>query len=104
MVHMGGMDAALLESVMTNLNSVPQRAAADHGERPAVRMDGLVLSYSQLRDAAGRMTSLLASAGIVPGDNVYPREVEEVLYEHPAVAEVAVMVSRMPSSARSVPP
>ena len=63
------------------------------------------LSYSaQLWDAAGRMTSLLSSAGIVPGDNVYPREVEEVLYEHPAVAEVAVMVSRMPSSARSVPP
>ena len=25
------------------------------------------------------------------GFNVYPREVEEVLYEHPAVAEVAVI-------------
>ena len=70
MVHMGGMDAARLEGVMTNLNRVLQRAAADHGERPAVRMDGLVLSYSQLCDAAGRMTSLLSSLGIAPGDRV----------------------------------
>ncbi len=28
---------------------------------------------------------------IVGGENVYPREVEEVLYEHPAVAECAVL-------------
>ena len=67
---MGGMDGARLEGVMTNLNGVLQRAAADHGERPAVRMDGLVLSYAQLWDAAGRMTSLLSSVGIVPGDRV----------------------------------
>jgi hypothetical protein len=70
MVHMGGMDAARPEGVMTNLNRVLQRAAADHGERPAVRMDALVLSYARLWDAAGRMTSLLSSAGIVPGDRV----------------------------------
>ena len=67
---MGGMDAARLEGVMTNLNRVLERAAADHGERPAVRMDGLMLSYAELWDAAGRMTSLLSSAGIVPGDRV----------------------------------
>ena len=67
---MGGMDAARLEGVMTNLNRVLQRAAADHGERPAVRMDGLVLGYAQLWDAAGRMTSLLSSLGIAPGDRV----------------------------------
>src|SRR5208283_5594985 len=33
-------------------------------------MDDLVLTYSQLRDAAGRAASLLASAGVVPGDRV----------------------------------
>jgi long-chain acyl-CoA synthetase len=39
------------------------------------------------------------------GYNVYPREIEEVLHEHPAVAEVAVIGIRMPSSARrSAPP
>ena len=34
---------------MANLSSVLAQAAADHGERPAVRLDDLVLSYSQLR-------------------------------------------------------
>jgi len=55
---------------MANLSSVFQQAATDHGERPAVRLDGLVLSYSQLRDAAGRATCLLASLGVAPGDRV----------------------------------
>ena len=55
---------------MTNLSLVLQHAAADHGERPAVYLDGRVLSYSRLWDAAGRMTSLLSSLGIGPGDRV----------------------------------
>ena len=55
---------------MADLNSVFEAAAARYAERPAVRMDGLVLSYSQLRDAAYRMASLLLSAGIAPGDRV----------------------------------
>ncbi len=65
-----GIDGALRESVMANLNSVLEQAAADHGERPAIRMDGLVLSYSQLWDAARRMTSWLSFLGIEPGDRV----------------------------------
>jgi long-chain acyl-CoA synthetase len=55
---------------MAHLSSVFEQAAADHAERAAVRMDDLVLSYSELRDAAGRMTSLLSSFGIEPGDRV----------------------------------
>ena len=55
---------------MANLNSLLAKAASDHGERAAVRMDDLVLTYSQLRDAAGRAASLLSSAGVVPGDRV----------------------------------
>src|ERR1022692_550255 len=55
---------------MTNLGSVLQQAAAEHADRPAVRMDDLVLSYAQLRDAAGRVTSLLSSLGISPADRV----------------------------------
>ena len=55
---------------MASLNSLLAKAATDHGERAAVRMDDLVLTYSQLRDAAGRAASLLASAGVVPGDRV----------------------------------
>jgi len=55
---------------MTDLNSVLEAAAARYADHPAVRMDGLVLSYCQLRDAAYRTASLLASLGIVPGDRV----------------------------------
>ena len=44
---------------MANLNSMLARAAADHGERPAVRLDDLVLTYAQLRDSARRAASLL---------------------------------------------
>ena len=55
---------------MANLSSVLAQAAAKHGERPAVRLDDLVLSYSQLRDAAGRAAALLSSLGVEPGDRV----------------------------------
>ena len=58
------------EGVMAHLSSVFEQAAASHAERAAVRMDDLVLSYSELRDAAGRVTSLLSSFGIEPGDRV----------------------------------
>jgi len=56
--------------MMANLSSVLAQAAAEHGERPAVRLDDLVLSYSQLRDAAGRAAALLSSLGVEPGDRV----------------------------------
>jgi long-chain acyl-CoA synthetase len=55
---------------MTNLSSLLERAAAQAPDRPAVRMDDLVLSYGQLREAAGRMATLLTAAGVEPGDRV----------------------------------
>jgi len=55
---------------MADLSSVLAQAAAEHGNRPAVRLDSLVLSYAELRDAAARLTSLLPSLGIEPGDRV----------------------------------
>jgi long-chain acyl-CoA synthetase len=61
---------APVEGVMADLSSVFDQAAADHPDRPAVRMDGLVLSYAELRDAAGRLTCLLWSLGVTPGDRV----------------------------------
>jgi long-chain acyl-CoA synthetase len=53
---------------MANLGSLLEGAAADHPDHPAIRMDDLVLSYAQLREAAGRMGTLLASLGVGPGD------------------------------------
>jgi long-chain acyl-CoA synthetase len=55
---------------MTSISSLLDRAAAEHPGHPALRMDDLVLSYAQLREAAGRMSTLLASFGIEPGDRV----------------------------------
>ena len=55
---------------MTNLGSLLERAAAGHPDRPALRLDDLVLTYAQLREAAGRMSALLAAHGVQPGDRV----------------------------------
>jgi long-chain acyl-CoA synthetase len=55
---------------VTNLISLLDRVAAERADHPAVRMDDLVLDYSELREAAGRVTSLLSAAGVAPGDRV----------------------------------
>jgi long-chain acyl-CoA synthetase len=55
---------------VANLISVLDRAAADRAGHPAVRLDDLVLDYSDLQEAAGRVTSLLSSSGVAPGDRV----------------------------------
>jgi long-chain acyl-CoA synthetase len=55
---------------MTNISSLLERAAASHPDHPALRMDDLVVSYAELREAAGRMSTLLASLGVGPGDRV----------------------------------
>src|SRR5579859_4637075 len=55
---------------MADLSSLLERAAEGHPAQPAVKLDDLVLSYEQLREAAGRVTSMLASAGVAAGDRV----------------------------------
>ena len=55
---------------MTNLGSLLGRAADGHPDHPALRLDGLVLTYAQLREAAGQMSALLAAQGVQPGDRV----------------------------------
>jgi long-chain acyl-CoA synthetase len=55
---------------MIKLSSLLEQAAAEHPGHAALRMDDLVLSYAQLREAAGRMSTLLASFGVEPGDRV----------------------------------
>ena len=55
---------------MTNLAHNQTTTAREHGDRPAVRLDDLVLSYDQLLDGARRITALLRSKGVGPGDRV----------------------------------
>jgi len=55
---------------VANLISALDRAAADRAGHPAVRMDDLVLDYSELQEAVGRVTSMLSSLGVAPGDRV----------------------------------
>ncbi|MGH3202671.1 MAG: long-chain-fatty-acid--CoA ligase [Streptosporangiaceae bacterium] len=55
---------------MTSIGALLDRAAAAHPDRTALRMDDLVLSYAQLHAAAGRMSALLGSLGVEPGDRV----------------------------------
>jgi long-chain acyl-CoA synthetase len=55
---------------MADLLSLLEQAAADHPDHDAVRMDELVLTYAELRDAAARMSTLLSARGVEPGDRV----------------------------------
>jgi long-chain acyl-CoA synthetase len=55
---------------MASLFALLEQAAADHPDHDAVRMDDLVLTYAELRAAAGRMSTLLASHGVAPGDRL----------------------------------
>src|SRR5258708_36452790 len=55
---------------MTNLAALLEQAATDHPDRQALRMDALALTYAQLRQAAARMSTLLATHGVGPGDRV----------------------------------
>ena len=54
------------EDAMTALSSLLDQAAAGHPDRHALRLDDLVPTRAHLREAAGRMATLLASHGIAP--------------------------------------
>ena len=84
---------------MVNLSSLLARAAADHGERPAVRLDELVLTYAKLEDSASRVTSLLASLGVMPGDRIgvmLPNEPAFPIVFYGALAAGATVVPMNP--------
>jgi hypothetical protein len=49
--------------MMAGLSSMLAQAAVNHGERPAVRLDDLVLSYSQLWARRVRSGTLEGGSG-----------------------------------------
>ncbi|MEO7351968.1 MAG: long-chain fatty acid--CoA ligase [Marmoricola sp.] len=55
---------------MTNLADNLTKAAQKHPDRPALRLDDHVLSYSDLQDGARRVATLLKEKGVGPGDRV----------------------------------
>ena len=55
---------------MTNLADNLTRTAEQHGDRPAVKLDDLVMTYAELQDGARRVATLLKSQGVGPGDRV----------------------------------
>ncbi|MEP6816366.1 MAG: long-chain fatty acid--CoA ligase [Marmoricola sp.] len=55
---------------MTNLAQSLTETAAEHGDRPAVRLDDSVLTYDDLLAGARRVTGLLTARGVGPGDRV----------------------------------
>ncbi|MDP9398397.1 MAG: long-chain fatty acid--CoA ligase [Actinomycetota bacterium] len=56
---------------MTNpLASSLVRAAREHGDRPALRLDDYVLDYRALDEASARLADYLRRAGVEPGDRV----------------------------------
>ncbi len=55
---------------MTNLAQNLLTTADEHGDRPAIKLDDAVLTYSELLDQAQRMATLLVAKGIEPGDRV----------------------------------
>jgi long-chain acyl-CoA synthetase len=55
---------------MTNFATELSAAAAEAGDRPAVKLDDIVLNYSALDAAAARAAGMLAAKGIEPGQGV----------------------------------
>jgi long-chain acyl-CoA synthetase len=55
---------------MTNLAANLVTTASEHGDRPAVRLDDHVLTYSDLLAGAAAVAGMLKERGINPGDRV----------------------------------
>ncbi len=84
---------------MPNLATHLTDTAQAHGDRPAVKLDDTVLTYDQLLDGARRVTALLKSKGIEPGDRigvVLPNVPHFPVLFYGAVAAGAVVVPMNP--------
>ncbi len=55
---------------MTNFATQLSAAAADDGDRPAIKLDDIVLDYRALDAGVARAAGLLRSKGVEPGDRV----------------------------------
>ncbi|MBA2739423.1 MAG: long-chain fatty acid--CoA ligase [Nocardioidaceae bacterium] len=84
---------------MATLASNLTKAAGEHADRPAVRLDDAVLTYAELQVAAQRVSALLGARGIGPGDRVglvLPNVPQFPVLFYGAVAAGAVVVPMNP--------
>jgi long-chain acyl-CoA synthetase len=58
------------EQAVSNFAEVLTKTADAAGDRPAVKLDDIVLSYRQLDEAVGRAAGVLQSRGVSAGDRV----------------------------------
>src|SRR6185436_18341302 len=63
-------DDAPWKATVTNLAQALSETSAEHGDRPAVRLDDMVLTYRELLEGSRRVTALLADRKVGPGDRV----------------------------------
>ncbi len=55
---------------MTNLASVLTDSAQRHGDRTAIKLDDVEVTYAQLDEGSARVAALLKAKGVQPGDRV----------------------------------
>ncbi len=55
---------------MANLVRLLTDTVAKHGDRPAVRLDDVTMTYRELDDAVSRCAGMLRAAGVSPGERV----------------------------------
>ena len=73
----------------SNLAEILTETAAEHGDRPALKLDDAVVTYAQLDDGSARVAALLRDKGVEPGDRVGHHAAERPvlrghLLRHPA--------------------
>src|SRR5687767_11139264 len=54
----------------SNLAGILTETAAEHGDRPALKLDDTVVSYAMLDEGSARVATMLREKGIEPGDRV----------------------------------
>src|SRR4051794_6213386 len=53
-----------------NLAGILIDTVAEHGDRPALKLDDTVVTYAQLDEGSARVAAMLAEKGVEPGDRV----------------------------------
>src|SRR5829696_5263710 len=54
----------------SNLAGILTETVAEHGDRPALKLDDTVVTYAMLDEGSARVAGLLRSKGVEPGDRV----------------------------------